>query len=122
MTKALKQNKIHVKKSTTHGYGVYAGKTIKKGEVIEECYLILTRGKDRALEDYYFDADGKYALLTGFGIIYNHSDNENADYKINVKRRLAVIKANRTIKKGEEIFLSYGDKWFSSRKIKPKAV
>lgn len=122
MKKILEQNKIYVKKSRTHGYGVYAGKTIKKGEVIEECYVLITRGKDRALEDYYFDAKGKYALLTGFGIIYNHSDDENADYIIDVKRRLATIKAIRTIKKGDEIFLSYGDKWFSSRKLKPKHV
>lgn len=120
MKKALYQNKIMVKKSRTHGYGVFATQTIKKGDIIEECYVLLTRGKDVALEDYYFDANGKYALLTGFGVIYNHSENENADYKINAKRKLAVIKAIRTIKKGEEIFVSYGEKWFKSRKIVPK--
>lgn len=115
MKKQLRLNDVYVKKSTLHGYGVFAGKSLRKGEIIEECYLIITKGKDSALEDYYFDVDGKYALLTGFGIIYNHSDNPNADYNIYAKKKLVVITADRAIKKGEEIFLSYGDKWFSDR-------
>lgn len=118
MKRELFLNKISVKKSPTHGYGVFAGKTIQKGEIIEECYVLITKGKDKALEDYYFDGDGKYALLTGFGIIYNHDDDENAVYSINVKRKLATIKARRKIKKGEEIFVNYGDDWFKDRKIK----
>lgn len=120
MKKILFRNNIIVKKSSIHGYGVFAGKTIKKGEIIEECYVLITRGKDPALEDYNFDANGKYALLTGYGIIYNHAENENADYYIYPKRKLAVIKANRTIKKGEEITVSYGEEWFKDRKVKPK--
>lgn len=122
MKRELFKNKIVVKKSKLHGYGVFADKRIRKGEIIEECYIIITRGGDRKLEDYYFDADGKYALLTGFGIIYNHAEEPNADYKINVKRNLATIKAETTINKGEEIFVSYGNKWFSSRGKKAKSV
>jgi len=117
----LFQNKIYVKKSRTHGYGVFADKTIRKGEKIEECYMIISRkGGDKALEDYYFDAKGKHAIFTGYGIIYNHTTDPNADYFINVKRRIATIKAARTIKKGEEIFVSYGEDWFSSRGLTPK--
>jgi len=116
-------NNICVKKSKTHGYGVYAEKDIKKGEKIEECYIIISRkGWDRALEDYYFDVKGQYAIFTGFGIIYNHSDDPNADYFINAKKRITTIKANRKIKKGEEIFISYGDGWFKSRGIKPNVT
>lgn len=121
MKKKLFQNKIVVKKSSMHGYGVFAEKTIKKGEIIEECYIVMCRGGDKGLEDYYFDVNRKYAIFTGFGIIYNHSDDANADYKINVKRRLTTIKAARTIRKGEEIFISYGDEWFSSRGLEAKA-
>ncbi len=120
MKKRLFQNKIVVKKSSTHGYGVFAEKTIKKGEIIEECYIIISKGGDKALEDYYFDVNKKYAIFTGFGIIYNHSDDPNADYKINAKRKLVTIKADRTIHKNEEIFLSYGEEWFSSRGLKSK--
>lgn len=121
--KKLFQNKLIVKKSKVHGYGVFAGKNIRKGEKIEECYFILTSGGDRTLEDFYFQAKKrKYALLTGYGIIYNHSDDINADYSINVAKRIATIKAVKAIKKGEEILISYGDKWFSSRGLKSKKI
>jgi SET domain-containing protein len=121
MKSKLFQNKIYVKKSKKHGYGVFAGKTFKKGEKIEECYIITSKkGGDKALEDYYFDVNGKYAIFTGFGIIYNHSDDPNADYIINEKNRLTTIKADRTIPKDTEIFISYGDDWFSSRGWKSK--
>ena len=118
MKAKLFQNKLSVKKSSKHGYGVFAEKTIKKGELIEECYIILSKGGDDVLQDYYFDANGKYALFTGFGSIYNHSDDPNADYTINKKNKLATLKADRTIRKGEEIFVSYGNEWFSSRGLK----
>lgn len=121
MAKPLFQNKIYVKKSRIHGFGVYAGKKIRKGEKIEECYFLLSyRGGDKKLEDYYFDAKGKYAMLLGFGCIYNHAEEPNADYTINMKRRIFTFKAERTIQKDEEIFVSYGDKWFKSRNLKPK--
>lgn len=120
MKKQLFQNKLIVKKSSLHGYGVFAGKRIRKNEIIEECYMILTKGKDKGLEDYYFDATGKDGVLLGFGSIYNHSEDPNADYRIYTKKRLAVIKAERTIAKGEEIFITYGDEWFSDRGFKAK--
>lgn len=120
MVKQLLQNKITVKKSKTHGYGVFAEKEIKKGEKIEYCYFILTKGGDEGLEDFYFDANRKYAVFLGYGSIYNHSEYPNADYRINVKKRIATIKANRTIRKGEEILISYGAKWFKSRGLEAK--
>lgn len=115
MKKELFQNKLTVKKSNIHGYGVFADKAIKKGELIEECYMLVSKGGDKVLEDYYFDAKGKYAIFLGYGCIYNHSDDPNADYKLNIKQRVVTIKATRNIAKGEEIFVTYGDEWFSSR-------
>ncbi len=114
-------NKIYVKKSPQQGFGVFAGKKLRKGELIEECYFILSKTKGtQAFEDYYFDAKGKNALFLGYGCIYNHSDDANADYVINMKTRIVTIRADRTIQKGEEIFVSYGDEWFSSRGRKYK--
>jgi len=103
-----------------HGNGVFAGKKIRKGELIEKCYFIITKGGDAVLEDYYFDAKRKYAVFLGLGSIYNHSDDPNADYTINMAKRIATIKADRTIQQGEEITISYGSKWFSSRGLKAK--
>lgn len=103
-----------------HGYGVFATKAIRKGEKIEECYVLVTRGGDKGLEDYYFDVKGKNGIFLGYGCIYNHSDSPNADYTISRKKRIATIKAKRAIRKGEEIFVSYGEEWFSSRGWKSK--
>lgn len=122
MNSKLYRNMIYVKKSRMHGYGVFAGKKLRKGEKIEECYFIISKGGDKVLEDFYFDAKGKYALFTGYGSIYNHSDDANADYKFNMKKRIATITADRTIQKDEEIFVSYGEEWFSSRGLKSKEV
>jgi SET domain-containing protein len=119
--KQLFQNKIAVRKSRMHGFGVFALKKIRKGEIIEECYaLISRRGGDKKLEDYYFDADGHYAILFGFGCIYNHLDDPNADYVINRRTNIATFKAEKTIQKGEEIYVSYGDEWFKTRDLKAK--
>lgn len=119
MKNKLFQNKLVVKKSLMHGYGVFAGKTIKKGEMIEECYILVSKKENAGLIDFYFDANGKYVILTGFGSIYNHLDEPNADYKINLKKKIATIKAEKKILKGEEIFVSYGQEWFDSRGLKP---
>lgn len=117
----LFQNRIYVQKSNKHGFGVFAGKRIKKGEKIEECYFILSRGGDKKLEDYYFDAKkGKDALFTGYGSIYNHATDPNADYTLNITKRIATIKAKRNIPKDEEIYISYGDDWFEDRGLKSK--
>ena len=113
-------NKIAVKKSRRHGFGVFAEKNIKKNEKIEQCYFILSPGGDPKLEDFYFAAKRKNALFLGYGSIYNHSDEPNADYSININKRIATIKANRNIRHGEEILISYGEEWFKSRNLKSK--
>ncbi len=121
MKKELYQANIVVRKSPLiKQYGVFANQSFKKGDVIEECYILSGRGNDKTLEDYYFDVKGKYGIFLGFGMIYNHSEDPNADYRYNVKQKIAVFKAARNIKKGEEIFISYGDGWFSDRKLEEK--
>jgi SET domain-containing protein len=121
MKSKLIQNKIIVRKSSLHGYGVFASKKIRKNEIIEQCYMLLSRGGDRGLEDYYFDAKGKHAIFTGYGSIYNHAEDPNADYTFSMKKRIATIKANQTIQKDEEISVSYGNGWFKDRGLKVKS-
>lgn len=121
MKKQLFQNKLIVKRSPTHGYGVFALKAIKKGELIEECYMIITPGGDDILEDYYFEVTKtKFAMLTGYGCIYNHNDDPNADYILNKKNRVMTFKALKNIPKGNEIFVSYGEDWFRDRSLNSK--
>ena len=71
MTSKLFLNNIYVKKSPRQGYGVFAGKKLRKGELIEECYFILSKGSTKAFDDFYFDAKGKNALFLGRAILVN---------------------------------------------------
>ena len=45
--------------------------------------------------------------------LYNHSKDFNTDYGINKRSKSITLKANRTIKKGEELCIDYewGDEW-----------
>lgn len=121
MKKELYQAKIVVKKSPLlKSYGVFAAQSFKKGDIIEECYVLISRGGDKKLEDYYFDVNGKSGIFLGYGMIYNHSEDPNATYRLAPKRHLATFVATRAIKKGEEIFVTYGDGWFADRHMKIK--
>ncbi len=120
MSSILYKNNIYVKKSKIQGYGVFAGKKIKKGERIEQCYFVIVQGKDKKLDNMYFDIKKKNGVILGYGSIYNHQDNPNATYTFSMAKRVATFKATRDIKKDEEIFISYGDEWFSSRKKQAK--
>lgn len=119
----LEKKSIFVKKSTIHGYGVFANEEIKEGAIIEECYVLTTELTVLSLTNYLFsNHEGVSALPLGFGCIYNHSANPNADYLFEAETPLLTITAIRLIKKGEEICISYGDEWFKLRKMKVKNI
>lgn len=122
MNNKLIQKPLVVKKSSIHGYGVFAGKDFSINEVIEECYTLVTDKGETTLNDYYFKVDDKSGLPLGFGGIYNHSDDPNATYNFVSELNLLVFHALRFIHKGEEIFISYGDSWFDSRDVIAKKI
>lgn len=125
MNRPLKQHHIVVKKSAIEGYGVFALKDIKPKEIIEECYTLFfsTKNKPTQLADYLFGVEEKWSVLSlGYGSIYNHSDKPNADYYPIPEKNLMVFSATRLIKAGDEIFISYGEDWFSSRDTSPKKL
>ncbi|MEO8400589.1 MAG: SET domain-containing protein-lysine N-methyltransferase [Gammaproteobacteria bacterium] len=114
----LTQKHLYVKKSPIHGIGVFTSVNIKQGEVIEECYGIVTHGGDKLLRDYYFGpTDENKVVLTGFGLLYNHSDEPNATYKFDEINRIMRFKAKRYIYANEEVFISYGKSWFDDRRM-----
>ncbi len=121
MKKALAHSNIAVKKSPIHGYGVFAVEDIPEGAIIEECYALkINQHEKEVLVDYTFSAGEYFWLVLGNGSIYNHSNVRNAKYEFNIENCLVVFSALRPIKKGEEIFISYGENWFSSRRMAMK--
>lgn len=123
MKKKLSQKKMSVRRSSIHGYGVFAEEDIKPGEIVEECYAIIDRGREEEdLIDYWFAGanDNERVFPTGFGCIYNHSDRPNATYLFHPQTRCIVFTAHRFIRKGEEILICYGEGWFSCRALQNK--
>ena len=114
-----------VAKSTIHGFGVFAKKNFRKGDTIEECpYIVSGQEKKhpKKVQEYLFSGPTKKTtlILLGYGCVYNHSKNNNADYYSDDKKKVIVFYAIKKIKKGEEIFSNYGKLYWKSRGIKPK--
>jgi len=49
------------------------------------------------------------ATVLGYGMIYNHSENYNIDYRIDYKDFCFRFKTNRKVFKDEELFINYGN-------------
>jgi SET domain-containing protein len=107
-----------VKESKVGGRGVFALQDFNKGDIIEICPCIKQQtntifGK---IFDYIFRFDDDNSLLAfGYCPMYNHSDNNNASWTIMNDEQMQV-EALEDIKKGEEIFVSYGEPYWESRK------
>jgi SET domain-containing protein len=112
-------DKIEVRNSKIHGKGVFAKSPIKSGEIIEACHFIFLDNKnwesvDNNLKEYVFSwprdvLNGKSAVVLGWGSIYNHSKNNNADWRTDLENNLFVFYTKKDIEIGEEICTNYGD-------------
>lgn len=113
-----------MKKSTVHGYGVYASENIKMGEVIEEMFCIILDTTENTINDWVLNryaeewecdcdickTNGKTLYLTsGYGMFYNHSQTPNAYLVLEKVFRRGRMIALRDITEGEEIFKYYGN-------------
>ena len=109
---------LYIEESPIGGRGVHASRNIKKGEILErspyiEDEFVKFIGVTR---DYVFykTADRKRAILSfGYASMYNHSDSPSAVWKI--YDDCIIITATQNIKKGDEIFVSYGSDYWTSR-------
>ena len=110
--------KITVKSSDIHGLGVFATKKIKKGEIIEECPLMvlpIEPGQTSGLFMNHRFAWPKgigwyqHVVAMGYASYYNHSDTPNADWENSMENGTFYFRALTDIKPGEEIFVWYGD-------------
>jgi uncharacterized protein len=120
--------KICIKQSPVHGLGVFATDYIKSGEVIEECpiYLMnIPKGEmSSCMIDYRYNfPKSEYwthqAITWGYGSLYNHSENANADWRDNMNNNGTFeFYALKDIMPDEEIFIYYGgvDYWSDGRK------
>jgi SET domain-containing protein len=129
----FKSNKIGIKKSPIHGWGVFALEDIEIGDTIEECvYVPMDTYKDDDIMTFYSypypklfgeikDSNKKIdklisVIVLGYGSLYNHSTSPNVDYMTNTELGLFEFISIKKITKGEELFIKYKNTTFIKNK------
>lgn len=110
-------DKLKVATSPIHGLGVFAKSWIKTGEIIEECHFLPfeTNPEDPLFNDYRFIVGRSetvgfvtYAMLLGFGGIYNHSETPNIAWRQDTEKKCFTFFALVDINPGDELCSYYG--------------
>ena len=88
-------------KEGPYGRGVFATRPFAAGEAL---------GSN--------ENDDDVILLLGYGMLYNHSSEPNCEY-IQEAPRVIMFQTLRAVEPGEELFIDYGEEWWSTRNRKP---
>jgi len=112
----------YIKFSKISGYGIFAGKNYKKGDVVEICPFIEIEKKyleaENPLNQYVFGSHlspsgDKYIIVFGNGSIFNHANENNTYYYHDCTgNRLLYYAAKEDITLGDELCIHYGDKHY----------
>ena len=119
---------LYIAHSEGKGRGVFTSEEIQAGEIIEICPVLVIPSSQlpiihkTVLHDYYFlwgEKMDQCAIALGFGSIYNHALNPNANFILDMDNQTIDIEAILTIEAGDEITLNYhgepgnkNDLWF----------
>lgn len=103
-----------IRRTPRRGRGVFALRRFRPDETIEIAPVLLipdpqhTHLHKTELKDYYFKwGNGHAALALGFGSLYNHASDPNAEFLCHPASQSIRFTAARTIRKGEEITIDY---------------
>lgn len=118
----FRNNKVEVRNSSIHGRGVFALQDFKEGDVIEYAPMIITTECDKIADimtDYYIALSQENVCGYGMGYFnyYNDSKEPNAQFTVDENDKSVTIRAIKDIKRGEEIFHSYGENYWKHRGI-----
>ena len=109
---------VYIAESRYGGRGVFANRNIRKNEIVEIAPYIQTPHETvkGTFLDYVFSKN-KYDSVLCFGNIsmINHSDDPNV--YITIGDENATITAYCDIQKDQELLISYGPKYWSSRDL-----
>ena len=104
--------------------GLFANKDYLVGEAIEHCPTLLISENDinypNKINDYVFQSHIDKHVLIPFGYcgLINHSNKkQNCSWSISDDNSTITMYAIRNIRSGEEIYVSYGEEYWSERKI-----
>ncbi|QOR67055.1 SET domain-containing protein-lysine N-methyltransferase [Cytobacillus suaedae] len=94
--------------------GVFATRDFKKGELIHVAPVIPYPNEQHILIEHTVLADYVYeyginhsAIVLGYGMLFNHSYEPNANYEIKFEDHTFRYYAYKDIKAGEEVLINY---------------
>jgi len=110
--------------------GVFATQDIAKGTLFHQAPVIPYPNEQHIhiektiLADYAFEYGANHsAFLLGYGMLFNHSYQPNANYELNFDNHTVDFYAHTDIKSGEEILINYNGEvdnddplWFNEKK------
>jgi hypothetical protein len=107
---------IYIAESEERGRGVFTSESIDNEDIIEICPLIFIPKEQlpfldkTIIYDYYFlmpDDSENACLPLGYGMLYNHSAEPNAEVVFDLDNNYIQIHCIQAIAAGEEIFINY---------------
>ena len=106
--------KFEIRKDKKMGRGLFATKSIKKGDLVEVCPVVVldrvssNRIQKTFLASYVFSwTGGRDAIGLGHGSLFNHSLEPNVGWQLDSVRGLLIFEALRDIKPGEQLLINY---------------
>lgn len=106
---------IEIRESPDKGLGVFACKSFSEGEVVEVAPALLLPCREyeelekTQLRNYYYYWDEEHwAVVFGFGSMYNHADEPNLRLNRRLPGRIIEFRAARYIMADEELYIDYG--------------
>ncbi len=113
---------LYILETEEKGRGVFTSVPISKGDLIESAPVIIINDEDRKvihetkLHDYYFlwgngpeKSTYHAAIALGYGSLYNHSKEANAEFVPVFEEEVIEFVATRDIEAGEEILIKYDE-------------
>lgn len=106
---------LYIADSKGKGRGVFTAEYLQAGTIIELCPVIFIPQKQilaldqTSLYDYYFvwPDNERICLALGYGSLYNHDKNPNAEIVFDLEDEQIHVVALRNIDAGEEICFHY---------------
>lgn len=115
-----------------NGWGVFTKKIIPAAQIVEVAPVIVyprvlmeiaiwscqaegILSKDLVIDQYAVHWKNEGAIPQGWVSLYNHSDNNNAEFAADYDRKLIGILTLRQIQPNEQICVSYGQDWFNKK-------
>ena len=102
--------------SEIHGRGVFCAHPLSPGDIIEICPVIVLDEQEidllsqLLLYEYYYlwgEHQNKCAIALGYGSLYNHTTDPNAEFTPDYSDDTLIFTALKTIAAGEEITVDY---------------